>query len=94
MYINKTYLGYYSYMIENPSSAINDGYFSVDIFIAALECYNESAGTVHVTMQGQDDKNVYSLETSEGKHTSGGNQLKTSVLSIIPIFMLFINFFF
>lgn len=55
-------------MIENPCSAINDGDFNVDIFIAALECYNRSASTLHVTLQGQDDNNVYSLETSEGKH--------------------------
>lgn len=98
--IHKTNSGYYSYITENPSSAIHDGGFTVDVFIAPLKTDkarikrdHNSAGTVHLTMQGQEDKNVYSLDTIEGDHTSGGNQLKTSMLCIITIFMLFINFF-
>lgn len=101
MYIYKSHLGYYSYTNENPSYAINDGEFTKDVFIAPLESKNgrakrdvEDTGSVYVTMQGQEDTNVYSLDTSEGNHTSGGYQLKTSMmLRIIITFILSINFF-
>lgn len=100
IYSYKYNLGYYSYLVENPSSAINDGEFTKDVFIPPFKPYNErvkrdventGSGAVYVTMQGQEDTNVYSLDTSEGKHTSGGDQLKTSMLCVITSFILIIK---
>ncbi|XP_031625312.1 uncharacterized protein LOC116341994 [Contarinia nasturtii] len=98
--IKGNFKGYYSYTIETPSSAINDGEFNMEVFITPLKSNNqrakrdvESAGVVHVAIQGQDDDNVYSLETSEGNHTSGGDQVKISMFCIITNFILFVNFF-
>lgn len=38
---------------------------------------------MYVTIQGQEDINVYSLDTTEGNHTSGRDKLKTGMLLII-----------
>lgn len=99
MYSYKYNLCYYSYTVENPSSAINDGEFNKHFFISPLKAYNErvkrdvqNAGSrsVYVTIQGQEDSNVYSLDTIEGNHTSRGDQLKTSILCVITSFILFL----
>ncbi|KAG4066385.1 hypothetical protein HA402_000609 [Bradysia odoriphaga] len=92
-------LGYYSYSNENPSSAINDGQFTKDIFIPSVKLDNRKVkrdvkndGSVHITMQGQEDDNVYNLDTIEGNHASGGDKLITSTLPIITMFFVFIFF--
>lgn len=96
----KSKSGYYSYTIENPSSAINDGEFTKDVFIAARKSINartkrdtdDTAMVVHVTIQGQETVNVYSLESMEGDHSGAGNFKTMSVLLIITIVIHFINF--
>lgn len=94
-------LGYYSYTVENPSSANNDGEFTDEVFIdprmftnnriAKREAKNISS--VYVTIEGRQDNNVYSLESSEGNHTSGASHSKSiSVLLIVTSFILLSNF--
>lgn len=86
--------GYYSFTHENPTSAVNDGEFTKDVFITPFEAHNhsskgdaENAGSVQVTIQGQDEINAYNLETFEGNQTSGECRLITTQFHIYTISM-------
>lgn len=99
--MKNTCLGYYSYTVENPSSANNDGEFTDEVFIAPLQSgvtrvkrEDRNASSVYVTVQGQENENVYNLDSSEGNHTSAAIGLQNStLLLIVTNFMLFIALF-
>ena len=95
--------GYYSYDTENPSSAVNDGEFTKEVFIQVQKKYMNvlddvkkemnQTHSVYVTIEGNEDHNQYSLDSSEGNHTSASCMIKFNMFTIVILFsLLFIMF--
>lgn len=70
--------GYYSYCHENPTSALNDGEFIDEVFIPPQHLLkrdlvkrdvSQETSSVFVTVEGQEDKNLYDLSTFQGDQT-------------------------
>ena len=83
--------GYYSYTIENPSSAVNDGEFTNEVFIPYQKKYvlgrakrtTDETMEVYVTIEGNEDHNEYSLDSLEDNHTNASDPIAINIFFII-----------
>jgi len=69
---------FYSISVETPSSALNDGVFSNNVFIPTTA--DPGLNQVYVAVQGLEDKNGFTIKALEGDHSSAGNVFSSGFL--------------
>ena len=87
--------GYYSYTEENPSSAVNDGEFTDQVFIPyrnyTVKIGANDTETVYVTIEGNGEATTYSLTSVEGDDTNDYLKMAALIGSLLGLCLLILG---